>query len=128
MVYAAEIYANAVSADGETLPTEITITARDVDRDTVLEIRLAPGGGQAIRFRPIRAKWCSLPQAGLLLQVFDHRTQQVLYLDRDRGERFILDGLHGSHRINGSHLRSSVSGILKNNVAGEHGPYLALRQ
>jgi alpha-glucosidase len=56
VVYTAEIYADAFGADWETRPTEITISEREVDRDTVLEVRLAPGGGQAVRFKPTRAK------------------------------------------------------------------------
>ncbi len=50
--YVAEIYADAHNADWETKPYNITITERPVTHDTVLNIRLAPGGGQAIRIRP----------------------------------------------------------------------------
>ncbi len=52
VAYVAEIYADAFSADWDTRPLEITITERPVTRDTVLEVRLVPGGGQAIRIRP----------------------------------------------------------------------------
>ena len=56
VIYTAEIYADAFNADWETYPSEVTITERPVDRDTILEVRLAPGGGQAIRFRPTGVK------------------------------------------------------------------------
>jgi alpha-glucosidase len=52
--YVAEIYADAFSADWETRPSDITISQRPVDGATVLTLRLAPGGGQAIRIRPAR--------------------------------------------------------------------------
>jgi alpha-glucosidase len=50
--YVAQIYADAASADWESNPLAIDIDEALVDRDTTLELRLAPGGGQAIRFRP----------------------------------------------------------------------------
>ena len=50
--YVAEIYADAHNADWETKPKQIDIREQPVGRDTVLTIRLAPGGGQAIRIRP----------------------------------------------------------------------------
>jgi alpha-glucosidase len=50
--YVAEIYADAFNADWETRPFAMTISERSVTRDTVLDVRLAPGGGQAIRIRP----------------------------------------------------------------------------
>jgi len=49
--YVAEIYADAHNADWEDRPHEITIAERPVDSTTVLTLRLAPGGGQAIRIR-----------------------------------------------------------------------------
>lgn len=50
--YVAQIYADAASADRESNPLAIDIYEALVDRDTTLELRLAPGGGQAIRLRP----------------------------------------------------------------------------
>ena len=50
--YVAEIYADAGDADWETNPLAIDISQALVDRSTTLSIRLAPGGGQAIRIRP----------------------------------------------------------------------------
>lgn len=48
--YAAQIYRDADDADWETNPHAYTIEMRDVTADTVLKLRLAPGGGAAIRF------------------------------------------------------------------------------
>jgi alpha-glucosidase len=48
----AEIYADAFNADWQNLPFNIAISQRPVDSRTVLSMRLAPGGGQAIRIRP----------------------------------------------------------------------------
>jgi alpha-glucosidase len=50
--YVAEIYADGADADWESDPLSIDIYEALVDSDTVLNIRLAPGGGQAIRIRP----------------------------------------------------------------------------
>ncbi len=50
--YEAQIYRDADDADWWKNPTSYTIETRDVDASTVLSIRLAPGGGQAIRFVP----------------------------------------------------------------------------
>jgi len=50
--YVAEIYADGPSADWETNPLSIDIRETLVDQDTTLTLRLAPGGGQAIRLRP----------------------------------------------------------------------------
>ncbi len=50
--YVAEIYADKPNTDWKTNPFTIDISEVLVDRNTVLEIKLAPGGGQAIRFRP----------------------------------------------------------------------------
>jgi alpha-glucosidase len=50
--YVAKIYADAYDADWEVQPRQVAITERPVDRGTVLTIRLATGGGQAIRIRP----------------------------------------------------------------------------
>jgi alpha-glucosidase len=50
--YVAEIYRDGVNADWVTNPYDIEIDQRLVDNGTMLTLRLAPGGGQAIRFRP----------------------------------------------------------------------------
>jgi alpha-glucosidase len=49
--YTAEIYADGADADWLTNPLPVDISRRDVDAGTRLTIRLAPGGGQAIRLR-----------------------------------------------------------------------------
>ena len=54
--FVAEIYADAPDADWETNPLAIEIGEQLVDRETVLQLELAPGGGQAIRFRPATAE------------------------------------------------------------------------
>jgi alpha-glucosidase len=51
-VYEAEIYRDTDITDCKTNPTAYEIEKRDVDANTVLTLRLAPGGGQAIRFHP----------------------------------------------------------------------------
>jgi alpha-glucosidase len=51
--YVAQIYADGVDADWETNPTPIEIDSRDVTKGTKLTLRLARGGGQAIRFRAV---------------------------------------------------------------------------
>jgi alpha-glucosidase len=51
--YVAEIYRDADDADWKTNPTAHKVDEREVDANTVLQVRLAPGGGQAIRFRPL---------------------------------------------------------------------------
>jgi alpha-glucosidase len=48
--YVAEIYRDGDNAAWDTNPHSIVIERRDVRRDDVLAIRLAPGGGLAIRF------------------------------------------------------------------------------
>ncbi|WP_367770360.1 glycoside hydrolase family 97 protein [Flavobacterium sp. WC2421] len=52
--YRAEIYADGPNADWKTNPQEISITQKDVDVKSILDINLAAGGGQAIRFTPIK--------------------------------------------------------------------------
>lgn len=52
--YVAQIYADAFNADWESKPYNIDISERPVDGATVLTMRLAPGGGQAVRIRPVR--------------------------------------------------------------------------
>jgi alpha-glucosidase len=53
--YIAEIYRDADKANWQANPTAYTIESREVDARTVLQLRLAPGGGQAIRFRAIKS-------------------------------------------------------------------------
>lgn len=50
--YVAEIYRDGDSADWQENPTSYMVEQRDVDSNTVLRLRLAAGGGQAIRFSP----------------------------------------------------------------------------
>jgi hypothetical protein len=50
--YVAEIYRDSDDADWKTNPLAIDITKFLVDNETKLELKLAAGGGQAIRFRP----------------------------------------------------------------------------
>ncbi|MEL7484842.1 MAG: glycoside hydrolase family 97 C-terminal domain-containing protein, partial [Planctomycetota bacterium] len=50
--YTAEVYRDASDADWRTNPHAYTIETRTVDATTTLELKLAPGGGQAIRLRP----------------------------------------------------------------------------
>lgn len=51
-VYVAEIYRDADDADWISNPTAYLVEKTEVDANTVLNVRLAPGGGQAIRFYP----------------------------------------------------------------------------
>ena len=51
--FVAEIYADAADADWLRNPLSVTITRQEVDAGSTLTLRLAPGGGQAIRFRPL---------------------------------------------------------------------------
>ncbi|HEX2189479.1 MAG TPA: glycoside hydrolase family 97 C-terminal domain-containing protein [Longimicrobiaceae bacterium] len=50
--YVAEVYADGPGADWRDNPLPVAITSRPVDSTTTLRIRMAPGGGQAIRIRP----------------------------------------------------------------------------
>ena len=52
--YTAEIYADGHQADWKTDPTAVDIIKKEVTSTTHLKIKLAPGGGQAIRFVPIK--------------------------------------------------------------------------
>jgi alpha-glucosidase len=54
--YVAEIYADAAAADWETNPLALTIEQVLVDSKTIINLELAPGGGQAIRFHPAIAQ------------------------------------------------------------------------
>jgi alpha-glucosidase len=51
--YVAEIYADGPDADWQTNPTALELSEREVEKGTRLEIKLAAGGGQAIRFRAV---------------------------------------------------------------------------
>ncbi len=50
--YLATIYRDADEADWQTQPTKYTIEQREVNSTIVLPVKLAAGGGQAIRFQP----------------------------------------------------------------------------
>lgn len=50
--YIAQIYRDADDAHWDTNPQAYVVHEREVDANTILELRLAPGGGQAIRFTP----------------------------------------------------------------------------
>lgn len=50
-MYTAELYADGPTADWRTDPQAMTITQIPVDVFTTLRLRMAPGGGQAIRIR-----------------------------------------------------------------------------
>lgn len=54
--YVAEIYRDGPDADWQTNPYDIEITEKLVDQSSNLILRLAPGGGQAIRFRKATQK------------------------------------------------------------------------
>jgi alpha-glucosidase len=51
--YVAEVYADGAEADWQTNPKALEISRREVEKGSRLEIKLAAGGGQAIRFRPV---------------------------------------------------------------------------
>src|SRR3989475_5134261 len=53
--YIADIYADGPGANWLTNPTPVAISHRTVTRASHLRIALAPGGGQAIRIRPVGA-------------------------------------------------------------------------
>ncbi len=50
--YVAQIYRDGDNADWETRPYDMIIEERNVTRDTIIELPLAPGGGAAMRFFP----------------------------------------------------------------------------
>jgi alpha-glucosidase len=52
--YVAEIYADGEDTHWLNNPLPITISEQPVDGESTLTVRLAPGGGQAIRIRPAR--------------------------------------------------------------------------
>lgn len=51
--YEAQIYADGPGADWRTAPERVTISRRTVTANDVLDLVLAPGGGQAIRFKAL---------------------------------------------------------------------------
>lgn len=51
--YKAEIYSDAEGADYKTNPEVIDISKKEVNNSTLLKMKLAPGGGQAIVIKPI---------------------------------------------------------------------------
>ncbi len=53
-VYVAQIYRDGDAAHWKTAPFDFTVETRDVTSADVLDLRLAAGGGQAIRFTPKR--------------------------------------------------------------------------
>jgi len=54
LTYTAQIYRDADNADWKTNPHAITIESRKLTRTDVLSLKLAPGGGAAIRLRRAR--------------------------------------------------------------------------
>ena len=54
--YVAEIYADAADASRESNPLALNIKQALVDNSTIMTLQLAPGGGQAIRFRRATVK------------------------------------------------------------------------
>ena len=52
VTYQATIYADAEDTHFEENPESYQIIQQEVNEQTVLKIKLAPGGGQAISFRP----------------------------------------------------------------------------
>ena len=52
--YVAEVYADGPGANGLTNPTPITISKRTVTSASRLSVRMAPGGGQAIRLHAVK--------------------------------------------------------------------------
>ncbi|NVD73749.1 glycoside hydrolase family 97 protein [Duganella sp. BJB1802] len=51
--YQAQIYRDGAKADWESNPYDIVIEQREVGRDDVLSLWLAPGGGAAVRFKAL---------------------------------------------------------------------------
>ncbi|TCO10532.1 glycoside hydrolase family 97 protein [Natronoflexus pectinivorans] len=51
--YLAQIYADGEGADWETNPEPVAISEMEVDSNTIFNIKLAAGGGQAVRFVPL---------------------------------------------------------------------------
>jgi alpha-glucosidase len=51
--YEAEIYADGAGANYKTNPYPVTISKQKVNNKTILDLKLAAGGGTAIKFTPI---------------------------------------------------------------------------
>jgi len=54
VAYVAEIHADGADADWRDNPSAMDITTREYGQTDTLELKLAPGGGAAIRFRPVK--------------------------------------------------------------------------
>ena len=52
--YTAQIYADGADADWKSNPTSIAITAQQVDAQSTLTLKLAKGGGAAVRIVPVK--------------------------------------------------------------------------
>ena len=52
-IYKAEIYADGAGADYKVNPYPVTISVKEVNSKTILELNLAAGGGTAIKFTPV---------------------------------------------------------------------------
>lgn len=52
--YKAEIYADGEGADYKTNPEPVKISEKEVNSEMTMKLNLAPGGGTAIRLKPIR--------------------------------------------------------------------------
>jgi alpha-glucosidase len=61
--YIATIYRDGDDADWKTEPSKYAIELREVDSKSTMQIALAAGGGQAIRFSPLDATQSNLQTA-----------------------------------------------------------------
>lgn len=52
--YTAQIYADGANADWKSNPTSIAITAQQVDAQSTLTLKMAKGGGAAVRIVPVK--------------------------------------------------------------------------
>ena len=52
--YTAEIYADGPGADYKTNPYPVAMSTQTVDNTTVMHLKLASGGGVAIKFSPVK--------------------------------------------------------------------------
>jgi alpha-glucosidase len=64
MRYIAQMYFDADAADWQTNPFACNKDTQLVDRDAILTLRLAPGGGQALRLKPATVEEMAALQAG----------------------------------------------------------------
>ena len=51
--YEAQVYRDADDAHWLKNPTAYVVEREEVDSQTVMTLKLAPGGGQAVRFKPL---------------------------------------------------------------------------